>query len=127
MDAVVLAPTSAVAKASSETKRSAFEQLASEAVRRAGIRFDTLIVHADRVIVQANTVVIPVTTDDRVITTKDQRGVEVPRKTPLLLGSRHLIVKHVDLNATSVPFRDETHRDRTRRSFACECAMYRER
>lgn len=127
MDAVVFAPTSAVAKASSETKRSAFEQLASEAVRRAGIRFDTLIVHADRVIVQANTVVIPVTTHDRVITTKDQRGVEVPRKTPLLLGSRHLIVKHVDLNATSVPFRDETHRDRTRRSFACECAMYRER
>lgn len=108
MDAVVFAPTSAVAKASSETKRSAFEQLASEAVRRAGIRFDTLIVHADRVIVQANTVVIPVTTHDRVITTKDQRGVEVPRKTPLLLGSRHLIVKHVDLNATSVPFRDET-------------------
>ena len=127
MDAVVFAPTSAVAKASSETKRSAFEQLASEAVRRAGIRFDTLIVHADRVIVQANSVVIPVTTHDKVITTKDQRGVEVPRKTPLLLGSRHLIVKHVDLNATSVPFRDETHRDRTRASFACECAMYRER
>jgi len=127
MDAVVFAPTSAAAQEASETKKSAFEQLASEAVRRAGIRFDTLIVHADRVVVQANACVIPVTTHDKVITTKDQRGVDVPRKTPLLLGSRHLIVKHVDLNATSVPFRDAAHRDRTRASFACECAVYRER
>ena len=125
MDAVV--PTSAVAQEASETEKSAFERLASEAVRRAGIRHDALIVHADRVIVQANSCVIPVTTHDKVITTKDQRGVDVPRKTPLLLGSRHLIVKHVDLNATRVPFRDETHRALTRASFACECAVYRER
>ena len=127
MDTVVPAPTSAAAQEASETKKRALEQLASEAVRRAGIRFDTLIVHADRVVAQANSRVIPVTTHDKVITTKDQRGVEVPRKTPLLLGSRHLIVKHVDLNATSAPFRDAAHRDRTRASFACECAMYRER
>jgi 3'(2'), 5'-bisphosphate nucleotidase len=127
LDAVVFDPTSTAAIEATETKKIAFETLASDAVRRAGISFDTLIVHADRAVIQANTVVIPVTTHDARVTTKDQRGVEVPRKRPLLLGSRHLIVKHVDLNATSVPFRDETHRNRTRSSFACECAMYRER
>ena len=127
LDAVVFAPTSIVAIEATETKKTAFEQLASEAVTRSGIRFDTLIVHADRCIVQANTVVIPVTTHDGAVVTKDVRGTSVPRQTPLLTGTRHLIVKHVDLNATSVPFRDETHRNRTRKSFACECAMYRER
>ena len=72
MDAVV--PTSAVAQEASETEKSAFERLASEAVRRAGIRHDALIVHADRVIVQANSCVIPVTTHDKVITINLGKG-----------------------------------------------------
>ena len=127
LDAVVFAPNSDIAIEATETTKDALETLAADAVSRAGIRFDTLIVHADRCIVQANTVVIPVTTHDKLLTTKDVKDTNIPRHKPLLLGTRHLIVKHVDLNATSVPFRDDDHRLRVQKSFACECAMYRER
>lgn len=70
LDAVVFAPNSDIAIEATETTKDALETLAADAVSRAGIRFDTLIVHADRCIVQANTVVIPVTTHDKLPTTR---------------------------------------------------------
>jgi hypothetical protein len=37
-------------------------------------------------------------------------------------GSRRVVVKHVDIGAAS--FCDAEHRERTRMSYACECAFY---
>ena len=101
------------------------EAFVQDALRRCGMRWDRVVVHLDRAIVQANATVVPVTTHDKVLTTKDRRGVTVPREVPAIIGTRHLVVKLVDLLKTK--FRDDEHRERTRASFACECAFYRAR
>ena len=75
---------------------------------------------------QANAFVLPVTTHDKVLDTKDQRGVLVPRIPPVILGTRHLVIKHAGLRAPGVTFRDDAHLERTRRSYACESAFYRD-
>ena len=102
------------------------ERFATDALRRAGLRWDALEVHAADAIVQANAFVLPVTTHDKVLDTKDQRGVLVPRIPPVILGTRHLVIKHAGLRAPGVTFRDDAHLERTRRSYACESAFYRD-
>ena len=89
------------------------------------MRWDRVVVHLDRAIVQANATVVPVTTHDKVLTTKDRHGVTVPREVPAIIGTRHLVVKFVHILETT--FRDDEHRERTRASYACECAFYRAR
>ena len=96
-----------------------------DALRRCGMRWDRVVVHLDRAIVQANATVVPVTTHDKVLTTKDRHGVTVPRDVPAIIGTRHLVVKFVHILETT--FRDDEHRERTRASYACECAFYRAR
>lgn len=69
-------------------------------------------VDADAVVKQANAVVIPCKIWDPV---RPDGGV----------GDwvQHLVIKHVDISA--VRYRDDEHRERTRASYACECAFYR--
>ena len=95
------------------------ERFAADALRRAGLRWDALEVHAADAIVQANAFVLPVTTHDKVLDTKDQRGVLVPRIPPVILGTRHLVIKHAGLRAPGVTFRDDAHLERTRRRRRC--------
>ena len=74
-----------------------------------------LEVDNEGVVVQANAVVIPC----RIV--KD--GGDGDGDGDGARGVKHLVVKHVDIGGVS--YRDDEHRERTRASYARECAFYR--
>lgn len=81
-----------------------------EACVRAGLPTHDVVVNEGAFVVQAKTVIIPFAT-------------QMQESDVSYSSYKHLILKHVIIS--TIKFRDNVTRERTRTSFACECAFYR--
>ena len=97
-----------------------------DALKRGGVLARAVEVHHDAIVVQPNACAIPVTVRTRgpPAYMREEDDAAAAAASRSATAFQHLVIKTVDLNV--VTFRDDAARDRTRRSFANECAFYRD-
>ena len=95
------------------------EDLVFDALRRANLPTHCVLIHYDAIVVQrkGGVIVVPVAVRTILAPPTDE---EAPHA-----YDTHLVIKHVDLNNWDFK-NDGTARERTRESFAKECAFYRD-